>query len=303
MKWIVVQQGANPSSDFFVRPALKAEELNLYDLQSEPDVQLTHDGASIVFVRYLTPQWRRWVEQNRDMLQRLVFFMDDDLLDLKAHAGLPLRYRWKLYRLAWRHQRWLRRMQAELWVSTPWLAEKYQHWNPDVMEPQSPYTECETQKTVFYHGSASHAEEIRWLVPVVEEVLKRDSTFSFELIGNKAVREMFSHLPRVHVLQPMKWTAYKALVSRPGRTVGLAPLLPDPFNKARSATKFLDITQAGAVGIYADDPVYHSTVQHGHNGLLLPMDQAAWAEAIIELGNDNEYRTQLFHRACENLGS
>jgi hypothetical protein len=291
MTWLLVEQGSNPSSDYFVKPSLTDEPVRVCHLKTEPS--RVEPGTNLVFVRYLTPTWRRWVEQNRDTLGRLVFFMDDDLFDACAHQGLPLRYRWKLHRLARRHEAWLRRMGAELWVSTSWLADKYRDWQPRVLAPQSPYGDCIPQKTFFYHGSASHMEEIRWLVPVVEEVLKRDPTLSFELIGNAEIRQLFAHLPRVHVLQPMSWPAYKALVSRPGGIIGLAPLLPNTFNQARSPTKFFDITQAGAVGIYADHPVYQRVVEHERNGLLLPMEQGDWAEAILELGQDDLRRNRL----------
>lgn len=296
MNWLLVQQGANPSSDYFVRPRLADVEVRLCDL-SAPPVEPPPPGVNLVFVRYLTPAWKRWVEQYRARLGRLAFFMDDDLFDMRAHAGLPLKYRWKLYRLAGRHQAWLQTMKVELWVSTQWLADKYQGWRPEVLTPQSPYTENALQKTFFYHGSASHMQEIHWLLPVVEEVLRRDSAFSFELIGNAEIRKLFSHLPRVHVLQPMSWPAYQALVSRQGRTVGLAPLLSNSFNQARSATKFFDITQAGAVGIYADHPVYRGIVQHEKNGLLLPMEPPLWAQAILDLGNRTALRKRMWQDA------
>lgn len=297
MSWLLVEQSENPSSDYFVKSVLTCERQRVFGLNSSTDAITAEPGCSVVFVRYMTPQWISWVERNRASMGRLVFFMDDDLFDLSAHKGLPLRYRWKLYRLATRHKTWLRRMDAELWVSTQWLADKYADWAPRVLEPQSPYTACVPQKTFFYHGSASHMQEIRWLLPVVEEVLERDPSYSFELIGNLEIRKLFSHLPRVHVLQPMSWTAYKALVSRPGRTVGLAPLLSGSFNQARSATKFYDITQAGAIGIYADHPVYRSVVEHGQNGFLLPMEQEAWAEAILDLGNNLSRRESMLNKA------
>lgn len=296
--WLLVEQGANPSSDYFVRPYLAGRTVQDYRLSTVPTKETWEDGSHLVFVRYLTPEWRSWVEQHRARLGRLVFFMDDDLFDLSSHAGLPLRYRWKLYRFALRHKAWLCQMGAELWVSTQWLADKYQTWQPRVLAPQSPYTSCQPQKTFFYHGSASHMQEIRWLIPVVEEVLQRDPTLSFELIGNIKIRQLFSHLPRVHVLQPMSWPAYQALVCRHERIIGLAPLLPSPFNQARSATKFFDITQAGAVGIYADHPVYQSIIQHNHNGLLLPMEQKAWVAAILRLSSDEEHRLKLQAQAC-----
>ena len=296
MTWFLVEQGANPSSDYFVKPALVGEILEVFNLQSG-ELPTSEVQANLVFVRYLSPRWRRWVELNRSKLGRLVFFMDDDLFDWKSHIGLPLRYRWKLFQLAGRHKVWLLSQGFELWVSSPWLADKYSSWNPQLLQPRSPYLTGLQQKTFFYHGSASHLQEIRWLLPVAEEVLYRDPSFSFELIGNPEVRGLFSHLPRVHVLQPMGWVAYKALISRPGRTVGLAPLLPGNFNQARAPTKFFDITQAGAVGIYADHPVYQSLVKDRFNGLVLPMDTGLWVNAVLSLGCDKGMQKYLLENA------
>lgn len=301
---LLVEEQPNPSTDFFILPQVQANnaEITKGNLLSPP-ARPACKGEAVVFVRYLTLAWRRWVEHNRAGLGRLVFFMDDDLFDLRAHAGLPWRYRFKLWHLAWRHQAWLKKMGAELWVSTPWLAEKYAHWSPLVLPPGCPYGDDRPMNTLFYHGSASHQDEIRWLYPVVEAALSQDPTLCFEIIGNARVRAQFAALPRVHVLHPMKWPAYRALLGRPGRTIGLAPLLEGPFNAARSCTKFFDITRAGAVGIYADHPVYRPVVRHMQNGLLLPMDQQAWVDAILRLNtSEEERRAMLYHARATVTG-
>jgi hypothetical protein len=299
---LIVEQDSNPSTDFFVLPELerghyRCERHRLSD--TLPDDARKID--CIVFVRYITPQWRCWVDKNRAQLGKVVLFMDDDLLDLNAHAGLPLRYRWKLWQLIWRHQGWLKKIGAQLWVSTPYLAEKYAGWKPVLLEPKATSTQVEPVKTLFYHGSASHYDEIQWLYPVVAEVLAHAPELTFEIIGNQKVRKLFANLPRVHVLHSMKWPAYQALLRRPGRTIGLAPLLDSPFNRARSHTKFFDITQAGAVGIYAPGTIYERIVKHGDNGLLVPMEKDAWVEAILQLAGDEAYRARLLQGARNSL--
>jgi hypothetical protein len=304
MNMLVVEQQTNPSSDFFVHPWLAASNqliTSIHLKDSTPRLNEPLDG--VVFVRYITPAWRKWVEKYRAKLGRIVFFMDDDLFDFRTHARMPLRYRWKLYNLAWRHQTWLKKTGAELWVSTPWLAEKYIHWSPQILQPKSPYTLSTPQKTLFYHGSASHGAEFDWLYPVFQQVLEQDESISVELIGNHTVRRQFASLPRVHVLHPMSWPAYQALLARPGRTIGLAPLLNSSFNAARAPTKFFDITQAGAIGIYADHPVYHPLVRHEQNGLLLPMDHKAWVDAILRLSaSEEERRGMLYHARATVTG-
>ena len=84
----------------------------------------------------------------------------------------------------------------------------------------------------------------------------------------------------------MPWYSYQALISTPGRIIGLAPLLDTAFNDARSATKYFDITQAGAIGIYADHPVYRDSIVHKGNGYLVPMQQDLWVAQILALAHE-----------------
>ncbi len=295
---LVVQQGANPSTDFFIAPLLRTEGLKarFFSFDETPD-SASLAGATVVFVRYVPPLWKALLK--RHPAHRVVFFMDDDLFDWRAFRGMPWHYQRKLFLLAWRHQRWLKSIGAEPWVSSAWLAQKYSSWKPVVLEPGNPHRHSAEladppMKTIFYHGSASHREELEWLVPVVEQVLTARSDVCFEVIGDRKVRDRFSHLPGVQVVHPMSWPAYKAFIQRPGRTIGLAPLLDSPFNAARAPTKYFDITAAGAVGLYADTPVYRRLVEHGRNGLLLQMDsQSAWASAILELLDEPEKRQAL----------
>lgn len=294
----VVQQGGNPSTDFFIAPLLRAEglEARFFSFHEIPEPR-SMAGATVVFVRYVPPDWKVLLKRHRP--ERVVFFMDDDLFDWRAFRGMPGHYQRKLFRLAWRHQRWLKSIGAELWVSSPWLAQKYSDWKPVVLDPQDPHplsgnVSEPAMKTLFYHGSASHSAEMAWLRPVVEQVLSTRSDVCFEIIGDRKVRDRFAHLPGVQVVHPMSWPTYKAFILRPGRTIGLAPLMDSPFNAARAPTKYFDITAAGAVGLYADTPVYRRLVEHGRNGLLLSMDsQSAWANAVLELLAEPEQRQAL----------
>ena len=312
-RWIVVEENANPSSDYFVLPYLEARGCTI-ERRQFPDLPAADRlrGAHVLFVRYIPTAWRRLVSDCRNDLAGVHFFMDDDLFRWSSFARMPLRYQWKLLRLSWRHQRWLRAVEARLLVSTPYLKQRYAGWQPELLAPRVPAAlvpllEREGAQdsgagaiTLFYHGSASHGADLEWLRPVIEQVLAADERVVFEVIGNAGVNRLFKGLPRVHVLHPMKWDAYQALLRRPGRTIGLAPLLDSPFNRARAHTKFLDITLAGAAGVYAAGAVYGDVVRHRKNGLLLPMDQAAWVDGILQLAGDVSIRSQMLKeaRAC-----
>lgn len=280
----VVGKRPNPSTDFFIRPWLAKQGIDP-DIRGFDDVpgEAELDAAAVIFVRYVPPAWKKAVTAHRKRMQAVCFFMDDELFEWASFSNMPLRYRVKLYRYAWRHQHWLQSMGAKLLVSTLYLVEKYSHWQPELLEPQPLALSSGPATVLFYHGSASHRDELEWLIPVVEEVLRRNQDLVFEVIGDRSVNRLFSGLPRVQVLHPMRWPTYQALLNRPGRSIGLAPLLGTSFNRARSHTKFFDITQAGAAGIYAEGPVYERIVQHGENGLLLPMQPDKWVQAIVDL--------------------
>lgn len=302
-RYFVVEEGENPSTDYFILPFLREEGITPVRCsfsQIPPAEQL--DGASLVFVRYLPDKWKAQVEQHRDRIAAVCFFMDDDLFDWRAFATMPLRYQLKILRLSWTHRKWLKSIGARLLVSTPYLQKKYADWQPQLL-PARALVEREQLPmltTLFYHGSASHTADLRWLRPVIAKVLEHNEQLAFEVIGDASVNKLFKCLPRVHALHPMKWPSYRALVRRPGRTIGLAPLLDSRFNRARSHTKFFDITAAGAVGVYAQGPVYGGIVEHEKNGLLLPMDRRAWVDGILRLASDEALRERLLAgaRAC-----
>ncbi|MGH8640787.1 MAG: hypothetical protein ACRET6_03690 [Burkholderiales bacterium] len=298
----LVEEQDNPSTDCFVLPAVSARghrvvRCRFADLPAADDLT----GAMVVFVRYVPPAWARLVAAIRPRLRGLVFFMDDDVLDVRASAGMPWHYRWKLARLAAVRLWWLRRHGAELWVSTSYLQNKYATWQPRLVLP-SPSSNATGPRRVFYHGTASHEAEKRWLRPVAEEALRRDERLVFEIVGGPALDSLYRGLPRVNVMHQMKWPAYQAFLSMPGRLVGLAPLMNGPFNRARSYTKFFDITRCGAVGVYSPNSACADVVSHGVEGLVVALDQEAWVEAILNLVRDEPIRQNLLRNAEARLG-
>lgn len=294
----LIEECANPSTDFFILPALVSGHHQIIRCghQDLPDSTALSD-AIVIFVRYVPSGWAKLIGAERNRLRALIFFMDDDVLDFSASSGMPLAYRYKLATLALRQRGWLQRQQAKLWVSTSYLASKYADWQPQLILPTPPPLP-ERIRRIFYHGSiATHKAEIRWLRPVLEEVLHKDGQAVFEIIGKKEVFELYRGLPRVTVVHTLKWPAYQAFLAMQERHVGLNPLLDIPFNRARSYSKFFDITRCGAVGIYTQGSACAEIVTHQQQGLLVATDQGAWAEAILSLTQNEAYWQTLLQNA------
>jgi len=297
-KVFVVEEKTNPSTDYYILPALAACEERVIKVQFDQCPEAAElEGATVIFVRYVPQQWVRLIERVRPRLQRLIYFMDDDLLDTQAQKELPWRYRLKLMKLAARRKAWLQKQAIELWVSTPYLANKYEGWRPFVVsplpKPQAPELSCR----FFYHGSTSHMAEILWLRGLVESILNREEQLSFEIMGDNKVYRLYRDLLRVNIVHPMSWSAYQAFLSIPGRHIGLVPMLTNPFNSARSYVKFFDITCCGAVGIYPRDSIYAEVVRDGIDGLLVPQETQAWEEAVLTLAGDEQRRQDMLKSA------
>ncbi|WP_428243103.1 glycosyltransferase family 1 protein [Gynuella sp.] len=300
-RFFIVEERPNPSTDLYLLPKLFAHGIDpiktSFDNLPTPK-QIT--GASIILVRYISKKWKTFITQHRALIKDVILFMDDDLFDVAGSHSIPLRYRWKIVRLTASRQGWLRAMDAKLWLSTPHLLNKYADWQPEHVYPRAIARKREVIQ-VFYHGSASHQREIHWLYEIIKAVLLENPALSFEIIGGQNVYKLYRDLPRTTILHPMPWQTYKTLLCQPGRQIGLAPLMDIPFNHARSYTKFFDITQTGAVGIYAKDSQYAEVIEDHQNGILLDMDKDAWIEAILELAGMPEQREAMHQQALKTV--
>mgnify|MGYP003393633434 FL=1 len=251
--------------------------------------------------------------------------MDDDLLDWKALLDIPLPYAFRLWRKATSRRKWILSSCSELWVSTPYLANKYAAWNPRLLRPiasgpllerawassystsltpslsasdtvsaATPSLISETQSVrICYHGTWSHRDDMKWLAPVIAEVQKRCPNTVFELIGGDRVARIFKGIPRVAILLTMAWPDYLKHTQTVRQDIGLAPLRDTLFNRGRGPIKFFDYARAGAVGVYSAGPAFSDFVSNGVDGVVLENDPVIWVERIVELVNSPELRQSM----------
>lgn len=301
----LVQEKNNPSTDYYVLPKLnhRSRSILLFNHHAAlPDLKnYNTEKLAVVFVRYIPYAWLFWIVRYREYLSELAFFMDDDLFDLSAALAMPWRYRLKLARLSTLHQFWLKKIGAELWVSTNYLLEKYADWQPLLVSPQ-PLPVNQLQPIIlFYHGSASHHVEIQWLIPIIREVLYTLPTIFFEIIGAANVNHWYRNLPRVSVIHPMNWENYLSFCQSRTRHIGLAPLLSNKFNDARSYIKFFDIQRCGAAGIYSAVSPFNEFIQNGKDGVLLENNPQIWIETILRLANNTTERESIIIAAQQRI--
>lgn len=301
-KVIVLQQGNNPSTDYYIRSRLlgRAESDVLYiDINSHPDKVFLQPGALVIIVRYIELPWLKWLQKNRDQLSGVVYFMDDDLPAAMWSFDLPLRYRYKIFSKFIVYRQYLARVCSDIWLSTDVLVQRYAASHVSCMTPLPvpAIAANDSMVSLFYHGSGSHLPEYRWLKNVVMASLENNADLSFIAIGDESVKRLFRGLSRVIVINQMDWLTYSSSLHLLRHDIGLAPLLATRFNSARSYVKYFDITRFGAAGIYSRSAPFIDFVSDGYDGLLCENRPELWVDAISCLARSPLQRRTLLENA------
>jgi len=196
-----------------------------------------------------------------------------------------------------------KKIGAEFWVSNEYLADKYFYLNPKILLPYPAYvkedeklSEARETPVVFYHATASHIEEFYWLKKLLLELTQEN--LLFELVVDKKIGKLYKGIKNVYMVDPMPWKEYLTFSSLKYRHIGLAPLLDNSFNRARSWVKFYNIVRSGAVGVYSEYFPIAKLIKEFNAGLVLPMDVRLWKDGIISL-IDEEKRKELFKGSLE----
>jgi hypothetical protein len=293
--FLVVQQGANPTADYYLAPRFPEAITRYAELRGGWRGVEARPGEFVVFCRYVDAGWLDWLEANRTRTAGAALFLDDDF-DLALHSrSAPLAYRWRIWSKHHRHLSRIARSIDELWVSTQTLAERYGGAAlvlppvPPAMEPAASHG---SGVLLAYHATRVHRAELDWLTPVVGRILARLPEVRCEIVGFRR-RDLPAPLPRTEVKRQLPWDEYRRLTVTCRAEIGLAPLLPGALNDARSAVKAFDITRMGAVGVFGDSVTYEGLVEHGRDGLLLPPDPQIWEEQIVSLVRDAPRRRAM----------
>jgi glycosyltransferase involved in cell wall biosynthesis len=288
---LVLQRGETATTAYYFRPRLNGHPAVYADIGSSPaecPLMRQSDQPLLVIVsRYITAPWLEALEGVRGRIARLAFFMDDDLPAMMTDDGLPTSARGKVATHYASHVERLSALASEVWVSTTVLAERYPEAGALVLpplpeaEPAPPAPDGD--KRVVYHGTDSHPRERRFVLRVARRLLELAPEAAVEITGDAALAREAADLPNVRVAPQTPWLDY--LASQQGRSAAicLAPLHLGAVNDARAHVKAFDAARIGAAGLYADAPAYRGFVRDGEDGLVLPMEPEAWAQAVARL--------------------
>ena len=125
------------------------------------------------------------------------------------------------------------------------------------------------QVRIGWAGSAGHTEDLRQLEPVLSALCNRFPQVMFCFMGNeRQFDDVFFGLPAAQRSYTPPGTLESYYTFLEGLDVGLAPLLPNPYNECRSDVKFVEYASRGVVPVLSAVTPYMQHVVHGETGFL-----------------------------------
>jgi glycosyltransferase involved in cell wall biosynthesis len=125
-------------------------------------------------------------------------------------------------------------------------------------------------------------------------------------VMSNSLPEEFSGLPaeRVH-FEPYQfnYAAYAATVVAAAPDVLVAPVGRTRFEASKCPNKFLEISAAGAAGVYSNAEPYTTYVRDGETGLFADDTAEAWVAAITRLLDDPQLRTNISSAARSHVSA
>jgi glycosyltransferase involved in cell wall biosynthesis len=152
----------------------------------------------------------------------------------------------------------------------------------------------DTVRIIFTGASGGRWGEMEFLRPVIESVLPKYPNARMIFCGGTPVWAL--KLKNFHAIRWCEFPAFNKIMARLGADIGLAPLLPNDFNRGKSAIKYYEYGMTAAAGIYSDLDPYHE-VRDGVTGMVVPHDVDAWKDALTTLIESATMRTDMARAA------
>lgn len=149
--------------------------------------------------------------------------------------------------------------------------------------------------TIGWAGGASHGRDLHMIAHAVRDVLDRDKTLQLHLIGS-------DYRPTFGIMNLARFTPWEDdpadFYKHIDFDIGLAPIISDTFNMAKSSLKAKEYGALGIPVVASDFGPYQQHVIDGVTGFLVRTPKQ-WRARIRELAYDADLRESMGAKARE----
>lgn len=157
-------------------------------------------------------------------------------------------------------------------------------WRKDITQPE---ITSGNPIRILYMGTLTHAADLDMIAPALQHVLANaPGRVAFDMIG---VSNNFKRYPWLNMVElpPGIATSYprfvKWLQSQNRWHIGVAPLVNNHFNRAKSHLKYLEYAALGMAPVVSKLAPYDHIIDHNINGLKVLGAAEQWTETMSSL--------------------
>lgn len=302
---LILSRYPNPSFSYYLDERAKSLgeiPVIMKDLDDSLDA-VDSEGLFVIICRYIKQPQLRWLEEKRDSLAGVAYFVDDDIRAVVTGKEASWPYKFRLIKLAVRPLPRVNRLLTHIWTSTEALAGTLATAGHqiDILAPMpanptevpSPAKgENTTPVKMVYHATGIHRHEHEFLMPIVKAAMEKHAHLHFEVFANGTLARRWSRQgidpARTTIIPPVSWPTYLARTTQHNADIALAPLLSGKTNASRADTKRIDISRLQAAAIFSQCPTFARCAVSGE--LHIGNTSAEWLTAIDQLVSDREHR-------------
>lgn len=152
-------------------------------------------------------------------------------------------------------------------------------------------------QTIGYMGSSSHLRDLATITPQIAELMRARPNLHFETLGlptPDTLKAEFGDRVRAYGYS-RSYAGFLKMLYELNWDLGLAPLVKDDFNQAKTATKFVEYTVAG-IPTLAENIEPYSSVDPNNKSIALVVN-GMWAEITTDLLFNPDTRHQQLRHA------
>lgn len=199
-------------------------------------------------------------------------------------------------------------------VATPELKQKYEALNPHVIVLPN-YLDTEIWQfrqpvlrmkaapvNILFMGTPTHIPDLNGIAEALRGTAMRfGANLRFVFFGAKPP-EGLEDIARVeyYPAQSYDYHLFQQQFCQLEADIAIAPLRDNPFNRCKSAIKFLEYSARGLPGVYAALPPYTRAVQDGENGFLAG-DTQEWERKLGALIEDPQLCLRMAEQAQQDV--
>lgn len=159
----------------------------------------------------------------------------------------------------------------------------------DVFHPNYTGESQNGQTVLLWYGSNTHLKDMSIVKPALQKLAKRDDV-------TIKLWQIDLGIPNTYQVPFVQFEDFFAMLSMMGATIGICPLCFVPFNRGKSALKFMELNTQGIPVVASNFGPYKEKIRHEETGLLVD-DNREWLDYIEYLIDNPDIRQQLVQNA------